>query len=66
VKVEEDLSDFDLHCDSMVYRNGVPSFPEVDEWKWVTIEEASQIFSSDRMSNFQMDNLNMCEILIEK
>ena len=66
VKVEEDLSDFELHCDSMVYRNGVPSFPEVDEWKWVTIEEASQIFSSDRMSNFQVNNLNMCKILIEK
>jgi 8-oxo-dGTP pyrophosphatase MutT (NUDIX family) len=66
VKVEEDLSDFDLHCDSMVYRNGEPSFPEVDEYKWVTIEEANQIFSSDRMTNFQVNNLNICKILIEK
>jgi hypothetical protein len=50
----------------MVYRNDVPSFPEVDEWKWVTIEEANQIFSSDRMTNFQVNNLSMCKILIEK
>ena len=64
VKVEEDLSDFDLHCDSMVYRNGKPSFPEVDEWNWVTVEEAKEIFSNDRMTNFQMDNLNMCQHLL--
>lgn len=64
VKVEEDLSGFNLHCDSMVIRNGKPAFPEVDEWKWVTLEEAKQIFSSDRMSDFQMDNLNRCEELL--
>lgn len=64
VKIEEDLSDFNLHCDSMVYRNGKPSFPEVDEYKWVTVEEAKEIFSSDRMTNFQLNNLNMCEELI--
>ena len=64
VRIEEDLSDFNLHCDSMVYRNGKPAFPEVDEYKWVTIEEAKEIFSSDRMTNFQLKNLNMCEELI--
>ena len=63
VKTEEDLSGLNLHCDSMVYRNGKPAFPEVDEYKWVTIEEARQIFSNDRMSNFQMDNLDMCQKL---
>ncbi len=42
VKVDEDLSDFDLHCDSMVYRDGKPAFPEVDEWKWVRQIEYSQ------------------------
>jgi 8-oxo-dGTP pyrophosphatase MutT (NUDIX family) len=64
VKIEEDLSDFNLHCDSMVYRNGEPVFPEVDEWKWVTIEEAKEIFSSDKMTNFQIDNLNRCDELL--
>jgi len=64
VKIEEDLSDFNLYCDSMVYRNGKPSFPEVDEWKWVTIEEAKEIFSSDRMTNFQVSNLDMCRDLL--
>lgn len=64
VKVEEDLSDFNLHCDSMVYRDGKPAFPEVDEWKWVDIEEAKQIFSSDRMTNFQSSNLNRCQELL--
>jgi 8-oxo-dGTP pyrophosphatase MutT (NUDIX family) len=64
VKIEEDLSDFNLHCDSMVYRNGEPVFPEVDEWKWVTIEEAKEIFSSDKMTNFQIDNLNRCDDLL--
>lgn len=64
VKIEEDLSNFNLHCDSMVYRNGKPAFPEVDEYKWVTVEEAKEIFSSDRMTNFQLDNLNMCQHLL--
>lgn len=64
VRIEEDLSDFNLHCDSMVYRNGKPSFPEVDEYKWVTVEEAKEIFSSDRMTNFQLDNLNRCDELL--
>jgi 8-oxo-dGTP pyrophosphatase MutT (NUDIX family) len=64
VKIEEDLSDFNLYCDSMVYRNGKPSFPEVDEYKWVTIEEAKEIFSSDRMTNFQLNNLDKCEELL--
>lgn len=44
-KVDFDLSDFKFYCDSMVYRNGVPKFPEVDEWKWVTLDEARKIFS---------------------
>jgi hypothetical protein len=48
----------------MVYRNGEPVFPEVDEWKWVTIEEAKEIFSSDKMTNFQIDNLNRCDELL--
>ena len=61
VKVEDDLQDFNLHCDSMVMRNDVPVFPEVDEWKWVTIEEAIKIFSGDGKSDFQLDNLYLCK-----
>lgn len=65
VKVKEDLSNFNLHCDSMVYRDGKPAFPEVDDWKWVTIDEAIKIFSNDTMSNFQMNNLDRCKELIK-
>jgi 8-oxo-dGTP pyrophosphatase MutT (NUDIX family) len=66
VKIEEDLSDLNLYCDSMVIRNGVPAFPEVDEWKWVTIEEAKEIFTSDIKTNFQTDNLDKCKEYLYK
>lgn len=60
VKVDSDLSDIELKCDSMVYRNGVPSFPEVDGYKWVTIEEAMVV-----LNEFQMANLNKCQELLQ-
>lgn len=61
VKVDSDLSDVDLNCVSMVYRNGVPSFPEVDGYKWVDIEEARLV-----LNEFQMSNLNRCTELINE
>jgi predicted NUDIX family NTP pyrophosphohydrolase len=66
VKVDFDLSDFKFYCDSMVYRNGVPKFPEVDEWKWVTLDEARKIFSGDRMTDFQSGNLDRCEEILKQ
>jgi len=62
VKVDSDFSDVELRCDSMVYRNGVPSFPEVDDYKWVTIEESKKY-----LLDFQFPNLEKCEnLLVEK
>jgi 8-oxo-dGTP pyrophosphatase MutT (NUDIX family) len=59
VRVDSDLSDIELGCESMVYRNGVPSFAEVDGYKWVTIGEARTI-----LNEFQMANLDRCQELI--
>ena len=64
VKVSDDLSKFNLHCDSMVMRDGKPAFPEVDDWKWVTIDEADKIFSADRMSAFQNVNIDRCRNIL--
>jgi 8-oxo-dGTP pyrophosphatase MutT (NUDIX family) len=59
VKIDSDLSGFELNCISMVYRNGVPSFPEVDGYKWVTIEEARKV-----LNEFQYSNLDRCDELV--
>lgn len=65
VQVDADLSNFDFHCESMVYRDGKAVFPEVDEWKWVTIDEADKIFDGDRMTkDFQKNNLKRCYELL--
>jgi len=61
VRVDSDLSDIELGCESMVYRNGVPSFPEVDGYKWVTIEEAKKV-----LNEFQMTNLDKCSDMINE
>lgn len=62
VKVNSDFSDVILDCESMVYRNGVPSFKEVDDYKWVTIEESKFI-----LNEYQFSNLSKCnELLMEK
>ncbi len=46
----------------MVYRNGVPSFPEVDDYRWSTIEESKVV-----LNEFQNFNLDRCsELLNEK
>ena len=42
VKTNRDFSNDDIKCDSMVTHMG-PPFPEIDEFKWVTIEEAMVI-----------------------
>ncbi len=55
IKVNSDFSDITLKCDSMVYRNGLPSFPEFDDFKWVTIEE-----SMTMLHDFQINNLYKC------
>lgn len=62
VKVDSDMSDVDLKCDSMVYRNGSPAFPEFDDFRWVTVDESRELLHS-----FQFSNLDMCsDILLEK
>lgn len=61
VRVDSDLSDIELGCESMVYRNGVPSFPEVDGYKWVTIDEAKLV-----LNEFQMANLDKCNVMISE
>lgn len=62
VKVDSDLYDVNLGCESMVYRDGVPSFPEVDGYKWVTLDEAREV-----LNEFQMVNINRClELISEK
>ena len=66
VKVDSDLSDVKLYCDSMVMRNEKPAFPEVDEWKWVDIDEADRIFAGDRMSSFQENNIKRCKLILSK
>ena len=66
VKIDSDLSDVKLYCDSMVMRDGVPAFPEVDDWKWVDIEEADKIFSADRMSSFQGNNIRRCKDILAR
>ena len=43
----------------MVYRNGIPVFPEFDNFKWVSIEEAKGL-----LDPFQINNLNKCQDLI--
>lgn len=59
IKVNSDFSDSDIKCTSMVYRkiNGVdtPVFPEFDEFRWVTIEEAKEV-----LRPFQHDQLDKC------
>ena len=61
VKVNNDFNDVDIKCDSMVFRNGQPSFPEFDEFKWVTIEE-----SKDLLHEFQLENLIHCDSIINE
>lgn len=59
IKTNIDFSNHDVKCNSMVYRNGKPDFPEFDDFKWVTIEESKLILHS-----FQIDNLKKCQELI--
>jgi 8-oxo-dGTP pyrophosphatase MutT (NUDIX family) len=61
VKVDSNFSDIELKCDSMVYRNGVPSFPEVDKYQWVTIGESMSL-----LYHFQLKNLTRCDELISE
>lgn len=59
IKVDNSFSGEDIKCDSMVYRDGVPSFPEFDDFRWVTIEESKKL-----LHQFQIDNLEKCQQLI--
>ena len=59
IKVDNSFSGEDIKCDSMVYRDGVPSFPEFDDFKWVTIEESKKL-----LHQFQINNLEKCQQLI--
>lgn len=42
-KTDSDFSEIIPKCDSMVYRNGVPVFPEFDDFKWATIDESLEL-----------------------
>lgn len=65
VKVREDMSDFNFYCDSMVIRGGVPAFPEVDQWKWASIDEVMSSFDN-KYGSFQLNNLIKCKELIDE
>jgi 8-oxo-dGTP pyrophosphatase MutT (NUDIX family) len=58
-KVDNSFSDHDIKCTSMVYRDGNPSFPEFDDFKWVTIEDSKKL-----LHTFQVSNLDKCQQLI--
>jgi 8-oxo-dGTP pyrophosphatase MutT (NUDIX family) len=57
--IDESFDGYDIKCESMVYRNGVPVFPEFDDFKWVDIKDA--IIS---LHYFQIENLKKCEEFI--
>ena len=61
IKVSNDLFNVDINCESMVYRNGQPAFPEFDDFRWVNIKEAEQL-----LHEFQHLNLNRCLSLISE
>lgn len=42
IKTDHDFTNDDVRCDSMVTHLGDP-FPEIDEFRWVTIDEAYHI-----------------------
>jgi len=60
VKVNDDFSNIEIKCESMVMRNGKPAFPEFDEFKWVTIEE-----SKSMLHEFQHINLDRISYISE-
>jgi len=60
VKVNNDFKSHDIKCDSMVYRNGNPVFPEFDDFKWVSLEDAKSL-----LHPFQIANLNRCQELLD-
>lgn len=64
VKVREDMSDFNFFCDSMVIRGGVPAFPEVDDWRWTTIDDVMDAFNN-KYGSFQLDNLLRCKKILD-
>ncbi len=51
VKVNHSFEDHDIRCDSMVYRDGVAVFPEIDGFRWVTIEEAREVLHESQIIN---------------
>jgi len=40
VMIKYDVNLFDLKCECMVEIDGIKPFPEIDEFKWVSIDEA--------------------------
>ena len=59
IKVNESFYNHDIKCDSMVYRNGTPAFPEFDDFKWVTIDDSMEF-----LHPFQIENINKCREFI--
>lgn len=61
IKVNDDFKNVNIKCDSMVYRNGSPAFPEFDDFKWVTVDE-----SKSMLHEFQHINLDNCLDIINE
>ena len=59
IKCNYDFTNEDIKCDSMVIHNGIAVFPEIDAFKWVTIEEAKELLHES-----QTLNLEMCQKLL--
>lgn len=60
IRVNHDFKDHNIYCDSMVIRDGKPAFPEIDAFKWVTIEEAETLLHES-----QIKNLEYCKNLLK-
>ncbi len=61
VKVNDTFGKNELKCHSWVYRDGKPVFLEMDDYKWVTLEDAIPV-----LNEFQNKNIELCQKLVKR
>lgn len=61
VKVNDTFIGHELKCHSWVYRDGKAVFHEMDDFKWVSLDEARPV-----LNEFQNINIELCQDLIKK
>lgn len=49
IETDFDFSDCDIKCDSMVTHLHGKDFPEIDKFKWVTMEEAEPLLNGSQV-----------------